>query len=171
MKTIDKILAEAAENVTREKAAIKARRLAVYVIGIDPGVNTGFAVWNRTEKKLTRCDSLMIHEAMRVIESMNNAPYPIFVRVEDARLNVLPAKLRKLHREQGAGSIKRDSQIWEDFLTDMDIPFEMTDPRKPPKIAGKKGKDMDSAEFQRLTGWQGRTNEHARDAAMLCWQA
>ncbi len=63
-------------------------------------------------------------------------------------------------KQQGAGSVKRDCKIWEDFLTDLDIPFEMVAPRKGMT-------KYSAAAFKKLTGYEGKTSEHARDAAML----
>ena len=63
-------------------------------------------------------------------------------------------------RRQGAGSVKRDSQIWEDFLSDNGIRFEM---RAPKNNTTKLSADV----FKALTKWPKRTNSHERDAAML----
>jgi hypothetical protein len=63
-------------------------------------------------------------------------------------------------RRQGAGSVKRDAKIWQDFCEDMDIPFEAVKP-----CAGATKRTTET--FERLTGWKGRTSNHARDAAML----
>ena len=86
----------------------------------------------------------------------------MFVRIEDARQR---RWLGNKGREalQGAGSIKRDATIWEDFLTDKKIPFEMVAP-------SRNSTKLSAEVFKRLTGWQGRTSEHSRDAAMLVFK-
>ena len=123
-----------------------------YHIGIDPGVNTGVAIWN-SEKKELECFSLMIHQAFELVKK-----YDCFVYVEDARLRKYITGGRE--KLQGAGSIKRDSKIWEDFLTDKNIAFKL--------IAPKNNRTkLDSVTFTKLTGFKGRTNQHERDAAML----
>lgn len=61
---------------------------------------------------------------------------------------------------QGAGSVKRDASIWEEFCTDYEIPF-----RALPPIKG--GTKLQPDYFKALTGWKGKTSEHARDAAMI----
>lgn len=127
-----------------------------YVIGIDSGVNTGLAIWDRQDKTL-ECFSLMIHQALEFIFKYRP---DCFVRVEDARLRKYITGGRE--KLQGAGSIKRDAKIWEDFLTDKNIPFEM--------VAPKNNRTKLSADvFKKLTGFVGKTNEHARDAAMLVY--
>jgi len=61
---------------------------------------------------------------------------------------------------QGAGSIKRDCTIWEDYLRYIGVPFIA----RPPTAGGTK---YDADHFARITKWSGVTNNHARDAAMI----
>lgn len=132
-------------------AAIKHR----YVIGVDTGTNTGFAIWDRQEQKLIECYSVMIHQAFELILKY---PPECFVRVEDARLRKYITGGRE--KLQGAGSIKRDAKIWEDFLTDKNIPFEMVAPKN-------NRTKLDHFTFKKIIGHKGKTNQHARDAGML----
>ena len=60
----------------------------------------------------------------------------------------------------GAGSVKRDCQIWEDFLRAHGIKYEMVAPHQG---ATKWTADT----FARITGYTGRTSNHGRDAAVL----
>lgn len=133
-------------------------------IGIDTGVHTGLAVWDSTQKMFLSIECCKIHDAMRVVESaVRKDPTNVTVRFEDARQrNWFGAAGRE--QLQGAGSIKRDCTIWEDFLTDLHAQFEMV----PPK---KNLTKMSSESFKNITKWQQRTNEHARDAAMLVYAA
>lgn len=102
---------------------------------------------------------------MEMIKAWNlDHPGEVFVRVEDARQRTwVPwQKNEKAERgkREGAGSVKRDAKIWEDFLTDLGVPFEMVPP--------KNNKTKVSAEYlKQLTGYTGTTSKHARDAAML----
>jgi hypothetical protein len=83
----------------------------------------------------------------------------IFVRVEDARMRIW---FGKADREvlQGAGSIKRDCSIWQEFFELHNIPHEFVAPRN------NKTK-LDETVFQKITGWKNKTSKHGRDAAML----
>lgn len=132
-----------------------------YLIGIDCGVVTGFAVWNVSEKRFEEISTYKIHEAITKIKKANdfNIVNPIKVRVEDARKRKWFGNSGR-EQLQGAGSIKRDCKIWEDFLTDLGISFELVAPKN------NKTK-VNSAYFQKVTGWNGKTNEHSRDAGML----
>ena len=67
-------------------------------------------------------------------------------------------------RLQGVGSVKRDSSIWEEFCDYYSIEYML--------IAPKNNRTKTTAaEFKKMTGWEGRTSEHSRDAAMLVWGA
>jgi hypothetical protein len=132
-----------------------------YYIGIDTGVETGFAIWDRLEHKLAVVQTMKIHEAMLYIVNWcrDGITPELCIRVEDARKRTWFGKAGR-EQLQGAGSIKRDAKIWEDFLTDLGVEFEM--------VAPKNNKTKLNADiFKRMTGWQGKTNEHSRDAAML----
>ncbi len=133
-----------------------------YYIGIDCGVQTGYAVWCKKDKRILCCDSFMIHQVLLFLKVADKSS--TFVRVEDARLRTWIPKKKdekgERGRAQGAGSIKRDAKIWEDFLTEEGFDFEMV----PPKQNKTK---VHAAYFKKITGWTAQTNEHARDAAML----
>lgn len=136
-----------------------------FYIGIDTGVNTGIAVWSKEDKKVLSIDTVAIHRAMEVVRNWNiTYPGGIFARVEDARLRKWIPRQKDQRAEaglrEGAGSVKRDASIWEDFLTDHNIPFELVAPKD------NKTK-MTSDYFKKVTGLKGSTNEHGRDAAML----
>ena len=134
------------------------------VLGIDPGVNTGFAVWDTTRRQLLRVDTLRITDALLAVLALQEGGGEIRVIFEDARLRKwLPREMSNSEyrgKLMGAGSVKRDCDIWEEFCTEHSIPFEAVPPRK--------GLTKWTAEsFARVTGWKGRTSNHARDAAML----
>lgn len=146
------------------KMAVDRKKYKFY-IGIDTGVTTGFAIWSREEKKLICVDGLKIHIAMGRIQQMKIIhPGEVFVRVEDARLRTWIPRQKdekaEAGRRQGAGSVMRDASIWEDFLNDENIPFELVAPRN------NKTK-MKADYFKQLTKYEGKTNAHGRDAAAL----
>lgn len=132
-------------------------------IGIDTGVNTGFAVWDDSSKVFLEVETLKIHEALLRVKELSDSN-DVVVYFEDARLRKWipqdPSYSRMKGRLQGAGSVKRDCSIWEDFLVDMGIPYF---PVAPKNNVTK----MNASFFGKVTGWTGRTSEHARDAAML----
>ena len=129
-------------------------------IGIDTGTHTGLAVWDDKLKKLTSLETIPIHRAMsRVLEL--SLSEDVFVIFEDARQRTWFGKDKNTYAKlQGAGSIKRDCSIWEDFCKDYQIPFLAVPPMKG-------GTKLSEAYFKTISGWKGRTSNHARDAAML----
>jgi len=129
------------------------------IIGIDPGVNTGISCWHKVEKRLLWVDCHSAVEAEILVLKMAAEGRNILVRFEDARLRKWFGNAGREHL-QGAGSIKRDCQRWEEFLTHHNIPFEMVAPKN-------NYTKMTAAQFKMLTGWQGKTNEHSRDSAAL----
>ena len=130
-------------------------------IGIDPGVNTGLAVWDG--HRFTEVVTASIVGAMRIILQYA-AEHPVTLVVEDARKRkYLPRERSNAEyrgRLMGAGSVKRDCAIWEEFAAYYDILIEMPAPR--PGLT-----KWDAAYWEKVTGWKGRTSNHARDAAML----
>ena len=135
-------------------------------IGIDTGVNTGIAVWDCDKQQFDSIETVKIHTALLAVKNIVLAnPYTeVVVRFEDARQRRwIPDThdiRREMGRRQGAGSVKRDCQIWEDFLSDNGIRFEA---RAPKNNATKMNADY----FKALTKWPKRVSNHARDAAML----
>lgn len=131
-----------------------------YAIGIDTGVHTGFAVWDIERQFLRSCDTIQIDEAMETIRETWEAGYSILVIIEDARLRKFFKGENMAAKQQGAGSIKRDAKIWEDYLTRLRIDFKLVNP------TSRKTK-ITSEYFKKISKFEGRTSNHARDAAML----
>lgn len=135
-------------------------------IGIDPGENTGVAIVR--DGVLAECHTLPLHRAMTLVREeyeMAGEPKPRFLVVyEDARLRKWFPRERDNSeyrgRLMGAGAAKRDAKIWEEYLTDLGIPFER---HKPQPGLTKWSEDY----WKRITGYTGRTSNHARDAALL----
>lgn len=131
-------------------------------IGIDPGTHTGFAVWDG--RRFVEVAALPLHAALqRVHEYLGYEAAAVCVVFEDARLRKwygTTTARQDRSRLQGAGSVKRDSAVWEEALRDWRIPFKAVAPKD-------NATKMDADTFRRITGWTGRTNEHGRDAAML----
>ena len=141
-------------------------------IGIDPGVNTGYAIWSSRSKQFLVVESKAAVEAevdvvaywnMSLASMASPAPTDIHVVVEDTRKLRLPKHLQSAGRTKGAGSVGRDMQRWAEFLTHHGIPHTMA-PMSP-----KEFRTMDDAAFRKKTGWDKRTNEHGRSAAGLIW--
>lgn len=142
----------------------KRKEIKRTLIGIDPGVKTGFAVWSCKEQRLIRVETLTIIHAMDEVKKLLIPGVNLEIWFEDARLRKWfgddPKKVKA--KLQGAGSIKRDCSVWQEFCDMHEIKYKA--------IAPGKGQTKWPADyFRKVTGWTARTSEHARDAATLIY--
>lgn len=136
------------------------------IVGIDPGVNTGFAVTDNGH--LSDVETMTFTEAQawclnciaRYREQGNLSTLELVI--EDPRGIYVPPDHRNPQRIKGVGSVERDVKLWIEFCQYYKIPFRTVKPGKLRKI--------DAATFRRITGWDGRTSEHARAAAMMVFE-
>ena len=131
-----------------------------YYIGIDTGTHTGLAIWNSKEHKFDLIKTDKIHVIIDIVKEyvFNKS---VFIRVEDARKRKWFGQNSNA-KLQGAGSVKRDCTIWEDFLTYINAEFEMVDPTN-------NRTKLNAEQFKLITKYKGQTNDHNRDAAMLVY--
>jgi len=130
------------------------------IAGIDPGVNTGLALWDTQTRKLVDVETTNIIEAMERLRNCKAAGSLQRIVIEDARLRTGWFGPRAKFSQQGAGSVKRDASIWTEFAEFLGVPLKSVSPKD-------KGAKVNAEQFAKLTGWAGRTSEHGRDAAML----
>jgi hypothetical protein len=133
------------------------------VLGIDPGVNTGVATYRAG--KLVALDTIEPHQIERFIR----AKAPARIVFEDSRLQS-HTWTRAATRAAAAKMARNVGQVdaWCTLITavcaELGIPAQGISP------AGK-GAKLNADAFARVTGWTGKSNEHARDAAMVAWQS
>lgn len=132
-----------------------------YMIGIDPGVLTGYA---KVQNGKLTCLSTpnQIKAQKLVLESHQNATQEgkrLKVLVEDARLRTWFGSSGK-EKFQGAGDIKRQCAQWEEFCIHHGIDYVMVKP-------GVNRTKVAPETFKKITGWKQRCSNHARDAAMM----
>ncbi len=155
-----------------QPAALKSKKR--FVVGIDPGVKTGIAIWDRDHKEfrqistwdfwdtvfaLTRSTIYTPDSCLIVIEVAHYAPTYSHLKAEGQNKNTLSKIARNV------GQVTREAQLLAEGL--LRFGYEVQEVR--PQGKAKKAAD-DVRQFQRLTGWMERTNQHERDAARLCWQ-
>lgn len=150
-----------------------------WFIGIDPGTHTGVAIWSRNMQKFTFVHTYTVFEALKTVESFIDSAHAdggVMVIFEDARKRKsLPKQADGTidkDRLQGAGSVKRDSTIWqeacEQWAKRWQIGFTwrgVAPNGKTNALAGDK--DLSS----RNLGITYNTSEHARCAAFLVWKS
>lgn len=138
-------------------------------IGIDPGVNTGVAVWIPDAKRFTLLATKQFWDAIEIIRESNSRPGVVLsVVIEDPSKNK-PTFLRnttdrgmnRISRNVGANC--RDARLIVEYCNRNGINVEAVRPSK------KTMTKLDADTFCKLTGWTGTCSQHSRDAAMLVW--
>jgi len=132
-----------------------------YIVGIDPGTHTGFAVYDVEKGVLIEVETLAIDEAIERVCGYRLCG-TVLLRVENPNTWKPFGRHNQTEKIQGAGSVKRDFAIWKSFAGRKGIDFEAV----PVQGTIKKPNPLF---FQSLTKWKGRTSNHSRDAAMLCF--
>jgi hypothetical protein len=133
-----------------------------YEIGIDPGTKTGISiVENGVLISVQTCGIIKAMAIIRDIFESGNRNFALHVENPNFRKHFGQTGREKL---QGAGSIKRDFAIWQEFADSLGIPLH---PVAPAAI----GSQFDNvAVFQAATGWKGVTSQHARDAVKIVFK-
>lgn len=131
------------------------------IIGIDPGIVSGFAIYDQQLKQLTKVTSFKLFQLFEEIASIQGGD--VFVRIENPNTwfgfkgKADPARL------QGAGAVKQTFKHTIEFLEFFKVEYQTVSLHSAQK-------KVNSDNFKRTTGWNKATNEHGRDAAMLCFQ-
>ncbi len=137
------------------------------VCAIDPGVHTGFAV--TVNGDLTDVETYTFTEAQAWLLNCSAYADPekqgcctLELVIEDPRGQYVPYNQREPQRIKGVGSVERDTKLWIEFAEYYKIPYRTMKPGKYRKI--------DAKTFAKITGWNSRTSEHARAAAMMVFE-
>lgn len=138
------------------------------IIGIDPGINNGFAIWIPDLSAFQELSTLTIWEVFEELERLDKI-YHLQVHLEWPSGN-RPTFRRKDQTAQAMEKISQDvgknkyiAELIAQFMTAREIPFQK---HKPGKGSMTK---LNSERFASITGYKSRCSQHARDAAMLVW--
>lgn len=131
------------------------------ILGIDPGKQTGVAVF--IDRALIELRTTNPNGVAALLDEIR----PERVVYEDSRLtratwarDVSPAALRKIARNVG------QIDAWCTQLVDLCAARGIVAHAISPKGKGSK---LKAEAFQRTTGWDKPSNQHTRDAAMVAW--
>lgn len=131
-----------------------------FLIGIDPGKNTGFAVYNTQEKAFVSCNTYSFWEAVDLLSYYKKFGFCAYVelpRNKHVWHSGAKSQNAKNRTAVNVGSVIREAELIVEWLKREQVEH---------KIVAPKGK-VNDAVFRKLTGWTGRTSQHARDAAMM----
>lgn len=146
------------------------------IIGIDPGQNTGFAVWDATGEKFISLLTLSFWEAIGLLQEAKSREdigmSKLEVIIEDVTQNK-PIFMKGNRGKSGVkgfakiasnvGMNKRDAQLLISWCELNNVKVTKVRPTK------KSATKLDQETFAKITKYTLRTSQHARDAAMLCF--
>lgn len=133
-----------------------------FAIGIDPGINNGFAAWDMISKRLIDVRSLDLHELFYTLTNISQK-YIVFIENPNTwkSFKGVPTKESDA-KKQGAGAVKQTYKHTVQFLEANNINY--TDV----KLQGTL-KKLDAATFKKYTKWDKPTNQHGRDAGLIVY--
>lgn len=140
------------------------------LIGIDPGVKTGYAVWDTVKKKFRYIGSVSPSIAILGIQEAGKDFKDVRIYVEDVYSNkavwskkgASPDETRKWTKvSRNVGINQGICYVIISMLTVMAYDHVLI---KPGKRSITK---IDAETFNKITGYTEQTDEHGRDAAML----
>lgn len=135
--------------------------LDIQVIGIDPGVKTGFARVNTASTFAELCTmDIYSAQARILVLAQLYGEYNILVAVEDCRKRKWVDPSIGPERLRGIGSVERDCSLWQEFCERHGLALVLV---APMGINTK----MDKWEFAQTLDYPFDTSNHARDAGML----
>lgn len=130
-----------------------------YVVGIDPGKKTGYAIYDRENDKMSDIGTL---DFWSIYEKLITSFYPklaeIIIEVPRTKQNWQKSK----HQITSAniGGVYREAEL---LTKGLELAGYKVTTQHP------KGK-LNHKQVVAITKYEGKTNEHSRDAIMLCWR-
>lgn len=131
------------------------------VIGIDPSKRTGIAIYK--EGDLTEVYTGDFWEAIRRVEEFNSDGLIVIIE--------LPGTKTVWHKQaSNRGAIERTAVNVGSVIREAELIIEYLDRNKIQTIIQRLVGKVSADTFKRITKWDGRTSQHSRDAAMLCYK-
>jgi len=131
-----------------------------FLIGIDPGKNTGFAAYDTEKKAFVMCNTYSFWETIELLEHYRPQGFLAYVELPKTKHvwhSGAKSQNAKNRTAVNVGSVIREAELIVEWLEREEVEH---------KTVAPKGK-VNDAVFRKLTGWTGRTSQHARDAGML----
>ena len=137
-----------------------------YTIGIDPGKQTGFAIYDRRKQALhpDELKTTTFWGAYNRVNALHPGNFKVIIEVPDTKHvwqkpGKNPTRAAIQRQAVNVGGVIREAELLAVGLEAAGYEVLRVAPR------GK----TDAKKFQLITGWEGITNQHERDAALLCW--
>lgn len=153
---------DAAKDVALHDLTPK-QKSALPVVGIDPGQSTGVAVY--LAGKLVSLQTLAPDQLEAWLEQ--NRPGVVFF--EDSRKTSKTFTAGKVRSVAAALKIARNVGEIDRLCKDIEAMCQRLGIECYGVTPAGKGSKVDAKAFAQITGWADRSNQHARDAAMVAW--
>lgn len=132
------------------------------ILGIDPGVHTGIATYQKGA--LVDLQTIQPHQIGAYLLEAK----PTRVIFEDSRLtsfmfNQVKSRPAALKMARNVGEIDAWCRLITSVCGELSIACHGISPKG-------KGAKVGAEAFTRATGWTGASNQHTRDAAMCAWK-
>ena len=131
------------------------------ILGIDPGIRTGVAVFHHggltallTIEPHMIPETLCLHGPNRVVFEDSRLTSPVF--------SARGSRAAALKIARNVGEVDAWCRLITLVCAEMQIPAHGISP-------ARKGAKLNSMQFRQQTGWEGKSNQHERDAAMVAW--
>lgn len=137
-------------------------------IGLDAGEHTGFAVYDRVAKAFSDLREVSFESAVWEITEKYKAAIIVIEIPNNKSVWHKPngANLAVIQRTAvNVGSVLREAELLKRSLTYFGKRIGCDYEIRTKHPQGK----VDAKMFERITGHSGRTNQHVRDAGLLCW--
>lgn len=128
-------------------------------IGIDPGNKTAIAIYDSTTKRII---DVFMTDFWGAYEYLENEQHDILIKKV---IIEVPRTKSNWHKKgcditsANIGGIYREATLLADGIERMGLKVVRQHPQ------GK----VDAEYVKKITGWDKRASQHARDAIMLCW--
>jgi hypothetical protein len=135
------------------------------VIGIDPGVETGYAVWCRSRKQFLELVTLTFWTAYDRVTALSPTDVEIFIENPDSkrsmyeRTEMVQEQRKRERMATNIGSNRREASLLIERLRALGYTVTAVRPMTARKWTAE--------QFTRYTRHQGRTSQHVRDAGRL----
>lgn len=142
------------------------------VIAIDPGIHNGLAVFCTEKNEFETVRTYQLWELFVILDyvcKMNEGNYSLYIENPNTYIPFGNQKSQNA-KGQGAGAVKQTYKHIVEFLDSKWFCYKAVTVRRNLKAVYKfRGSKPSSIEFERITGYTGRTNEHNRDAGIIAF--
>ncbi len=135
-----------------------------FFLGLDPGRQTGWAVWDAAREVFVEILTADFWKAYAMVQTYRPAHCCIVIEMPsgatyDHDLDQTPDKARRREKvSRNVGSVQREAQLLAEGLDRLGYTVRRIRPRQS---------KLGARAFRRLTSYAGRTSQHGRDAGML----